>query len=98
LDSDAWDAYATILRHREPTGRRKAPPDDKLREAIQKPQPGIGLLVACLLISDSAGCINGEMVVRDGGAYLRSSGAEDLPAWTEALWETQRMARSKDRA
>jgi hypothetical protein len=51
-----------------------------------------------LLISDSAGCINGEMVVRDGGAYLRSSGAEDLPAWTEALWETQRMARSKDRA
>jgi hypothetical protein len=26
-----------IPRHCEPTGRRKAPPDDRLREAIQKP-------------------------------------------------------------
>jgi len=30
------------------------------------------------LISDSAGYINGEMVVQDGGSHLRSSGAEDL--------------------
>jgi hypothetical protein len=28
---------------------------------------------------------------------LRSSGAEDLLAWTEAQWEAQRAARSKDR-
>jgi NAD(P)-dependent dehydrogenase (short-subunit alcohol dehydrogenase family) len=53
--------------------------------------------LASFLISDSAGYINGEMVVQDGGAHLRSSGAEDLLAWTEAQWETQRMARSKDR-
>jgi hypothetical protein len=37
------------------------------------------------------------MVVQDGGAHLRSSGAEDLLAWTDAQWEKQRMARSKDR-
>ena len=54
--------------------------------------------LASFLVSDSAGYINGEMVVQDGGAHLRSSGAEDLLAWTDARWEKQRMARSKDRA
>src|SRR5262249_13408823 len=34
--------------------------------------------LASFLISDQAGYINGEMVVQDGGAHLRSSGAEDL--------------------
>jgi NAD(P)-dependent dehydrogenase (short-subunit alcohol dehydrogenase family) len=51
--------------------------------------------LASFLISDSAGYINGEMVVQDGGAHLRSSGAEDLLAWTDAPWEKQRLARSK---
>jgi NAD(P)-dependent dehydrogenase (short-subunit alcohol dehydrogenase family) len=51
--------------------------------------------LASFLISDSAGYINGEMVVQDGGAHLRSSGAEDLLAWTDAQWEKQRLARSK---
>src|SRR5438105_9793150 len=46
-------------------------------------------------VSDSAGYINGEMVVQDGGAHLRSSGAEDLLQWTEEQWEKQRTARSK---
>jgi hypothetical protein len=45
--------------------------------------------------SDSAGYINGEMVVQDGGAHLRSSGAEDLLQWTDAQWEKQRTARPK---
>ena len=54
--------------------------------------------LASFLVSDSAGYINGEMVVQDGGAHLRSSGAEDLLQWTDAQWEKQRMARSKDRA
>ncbi|HLX16756.1 MAG TPA: SDR family oxidoreductase [Bradyrhizobium sp.] len=54
--------------------------------------------LASFLISDSAGYINGEMVVQDGGAHLRGSGAEDLLAWTEAQWEKQRMTRSKDRS
>jgi NAD(P)-dependent dehydrogenase (short-subunit alcohol dehydrogenase family) len=51
--------------------------------------------LASFLISDSAGYINGEMVVQDGGSHLRSSGAEDLLAWTDAQWEKQRAARSK---
>jgi NAD(P)-dependent dehydrogenase (short-subunit alcohol dehydrogenase family) len=51
--------------------------------------------LASFLISDAAGYINGEMVVQDGGAHLRSSGAEDLLAWTDAQWETQAKARAK---
>jgi NAD(P)-dependent dehydrogenase (short-subunit alcohol dehydrogenase family) len=51
--------------------------------------------LASFLISDQAGYINGEMVVQDGGAHLRSSGAEDLLQWTEAQWEKQRAVRAK---
>jgi NAD(P)-dependent dehydrogenase (short-subunit alcohol dehydrogenase family) len=51
--------------------------------------------LASFLISDSAGYINGEMVVQDGGAHLRGSGAEDLLQWSEAQWQQQRSARSK---
>lgn len=51
--------------------------------------------LASFLISDSAGYINGEMVVQDGGSHLRSSGAEDLLQWTDAQWERHRAARSK---
>jgi NAD(P)-dependent dehydrogenase (short-subunit alcohol dehydrogenase family) len=51
--------------------------------------------LASFLISDQAGYINGEMVVQDGGAHLRSSGAEDLLQWTDAQWEKQRAARLK---
>jgi NAD(P)-dependent dehydrogenase (short-subunit alcohol dehydrogenase family) len=52
--------------------------------------------LASYLISDQAGFINGEMVVQDGGAHLRSSGAEDLLQWTEAQWEKQRASRTKN--
>src|SRR5437868_11074900 len=51
--------------------------------------------LASFLVSDAAGYINGEMVVIDGGAHLRSSGAEDLLQWTDAQWEKQRAARPK---
>jgi NAD(P)-dependent dehydrogenase (short-subunit alcohol dehydrogenase family) len=51
--------------------------------------------LASFLISDAAGYINGEMVVQDGGAHLRSSGAEDLLQWTDAQWEKHRAARAK---
>ncbi|WP_448028778.1 SDR family oxidoreductase [Bradyrhizobium liaoningense] len=51
--------------------------------------------LASFLVSDRAGYINGEMVVIDGGAHLRSSGAEDLLRWTEVQWIEQRAARSR---
>ena len=51
--------------------------------------------LASFLVSDGAGYVNGEMVVIDGGAHLRSSGAEDLLQWTNAQWAAQRAARSK---
>jgi NAD(P)-dependent dehydrogenase (short-subunit alcohol dehydrogenase family) len=51
--------------------------------------------LASFLISDQAGYINGEMVVQDGGAHLRSSGAEDLLQWTDAQWQKQREHRPK---
>jgi NAD(P)-dependent dehydrogenase (short-subunit alcohol dehydrogenase family) len=51
--------------------------------------------LASFLISDAGGYINGEMVVQDGGAHLRSSGAEDLLQWSDAQWDQQRAARPK---
>lgn len=51
--------------------------------------------LASFLISDRAGYINGEMVVQDGGAHLRSSGAEDLLQWTDAQWQKQRERRPR---
>jgi hypothetical protein len=35
------------------------------------------------------------MVVQDGGAHLRSSGAEDLLQWSDAQWQKQRERRPK---
>src|SRR6266478_3424251 len=51
--------------------------------------------LASFLISDGAGYMNGEMVVQDGGAHLRSSGAEDLLQWTDEQCEKQRAGRAK---
>ncbi|MBN9008442.1 MAG: SDR family oxidoreductase [Rhizobiales bacterium] len=51
--------------------------------------------LASFLISDQGGYINGEMVVQDGGAHLRSSGAEDLLQWTDAQWEKLRASRQR---
>lgn len=46
--------------------------------------------LASYLLSPQAGYINGEMVVIDGGAHLRSSGAEDLLHWTPEQWAALR--------
>ena len=44
-------AGTMIDRHCEPTGRRKAPPDDRLREAIQRPDKAPGYWIASSLCS-----------------------------------------------
>ena len=54
--------------------------------------------LASFLISDAAAYINGEMVVQDGGAHLRSSGVEDLLSWTDAQWQAHKDARVKERS
>jgi NAD(P)-dependent dehydrogenase (short-subunit alcohol dehydrogenase family) len=51
--------------------------------------------LASFLISDRAGYINGERGVQDGGAHLRSSGAEDLLRWSDEQWQRHRAARVK---
>jgi NAD(P)-dependent dehydrogenase (short-subunit alcohol dehydrogenase family) len=51
--------------------------------------------LASYLVSDHAGYINGEMVSIDGGAHLRSSGAEDLLQWAPEQWAAMRASRSK---
>ncbi len=49
--------------------------------------------LAAFLICAEAGYINGETVAVDGGAHLRTSGAEDLLLWSEADWEEHRAQR-----
>ena len=46
--------------------------------------------LAAYLVSPQAGYINGEMVAIDGGAHLRTSGAEDLLQWSPAQWDALR--------
>ena len=49
--------------------------------------------LASYLVSDQAGYVTGEMVTIDGGGHLRTSGAEDLLAWTDEDWDAARPAR-----
>ncbi len=50
--------------------------------------------LASYLVSDQAGYINGEMIAIDGGAHLRSSGAEDLLNWTAEQWAELRSGKA----
>jgi NAD(P)-dependent dehydrogenase (short-subunit alcohol dehydrogenase family) len=50
--------------------------------------------LAAFLVSDGAAYINGETVAIDGGAHLRTSGAEDLLDWDGARWDDHRRQRS----
>ena len=54
--------------------------------------------LAAFLVFDAAAYMTGEMVVLDGGAHLRSSGAEDLLRWTDQQWEEHREALARQRS
>ncbi len=51
--------------------------------------------LAAYLVSPQAGYINGEMVAIDGGAHLRTSGAEDLLQWGAAQWAALQAGRGR---
>ena len=51
--------------------------------------------LAAYLVSPQAGYINGEMVTIDGGAHLRTSGAEDLLQWSPAQWAALQAGRGR---
>ncbi|MES2987370.1 MAG: SDR family oxidoreductase [Pseudomonadota bacterium] len=46
--------------------------------------------LAAFMVSDAATYMNGELVVLDGGAHLRNSGAEDLLGWSDDQWAQHR--------
>ncbi|MEQ8826303.1 MAG: SDR family oxidoreductase [Parvibaculum sp.] len=50
--------------------------------------------LAAFLLSPHAAHINGEMIAIDGGAHLRSSGAEDLLRWPQDRWDTLQRERT----
>jgi NAD(P)-dependent dehydrogenase (short-subunit alcohol dehydrogenase family) len=49
--------------------------------------------LAAYLLSAEAAYINGESIAIDGGAHLRTSGAEDLCEWSDADWDAHRAQR-----
>lgn len=51
--------------------------------------------LAAYLVSPAAAYVNGEMVTIDGGAHLRTSGAEDLLAWSPEQWAALRAQRGR---
>ncbi len=48
--------------------------------------------LAAFLLSPGAGYVHGESIAIDGGAHLRTSGAEDLFDWSDADWDAHRAA------
>lgn len=86
-----------------PGSNRQLNPVERGESAVRAPLNPLGRVghptelanLASYLVSDQAGYVNGEMVSIDGGAHLRSSGAEDLLHWSPEQWAALRASRSK---
>lgn len=82
---------------------RQLNPGERGDSAVRAPLNPLGRVgqadelanLAAYLVSDQAAYVNGEMVTIDGGAHLRSSGADDLLNWSPAQWEAHRTARAR---
>lgn len=51
--------------------------------------------LAAFLVSDCGAYINGEMIAIDGGQHLRTSGVEDLLAWSQEDWDRASEGRRR---
>jgi len=51
--------------------------------------------LAAFMVSDAAAYMTGELVVLDGGAHLRTSGAEDLLGWSDEDWAAHRQSLAR---
>ena len=84
-----------------PGAQRQLMPDSRAAArapAVRNPMGRTGrpeelTSLAAFLLSPEAAYINGESISMDGGAHLRTSGAEDLCEWTDADWEAHRAKR-----
>ncbi len=80
---------------------RQLNPGERAASAARAPLNPLGRVgqplelanLAAYLLSPQAAYINGEMVSIDGGAHLRTSGAEDLLNWPPDKWAAMRAAR-----
>lgn len=78
-----------------PSERAGARPQGSANPLGRNGDPAELANLASFLVSDHASYMNGEMVVIDGGAHLRTSGAEDLLGWSPEQWEALRANRAR---
>jgi Enoyl-(Acyl carrier protein) reductase len=78
---DAWGDLSSTRRRGRGSGSAPRSPLGRNGEHSELAE------LAAFMVSDAATFMTGEMVVLDGGAHLRTSGAEDLIGWSQAQWE-----------
>jgi NAD(P)-dependent dehydrogenase (short-subunit alcohol dehydrogenase family) len=74
---------------------REASPEIEGNSLERSGQPPELANLASFLMSDQASYSNGEMVVIDGGRYLRNSGVEELLDRTDEEWQALRDSRRR---
>ena len=79
-----------VTRQMFSPGRGPSAPPGARNPLGRTGQPGELADLACFLVSDEAGYINGEMISIDGGEHYRTSGAEDMLGWSDANWDALR--------
>lgn len=79
-----------VTRQMFSPGRGPSAPPGARNPLGRTGKPGELADLACFLVSDEAGYINGEMIAIDGGEHYRTSGAEDMLGWSDVHWDALR--------
>lgn len=87
-------AFPTSGASKQLGGKKREAPEKRVPLGRVGRYKEITGLVAYLLSSE-ASYITGESIAIDGGAHLRTAGAEDLWEWTEEDWSQIRQSRAK---